>query len=183
MAEFRLETERLWLRAWRARDAEPFRQALDTHDVTRWLGGRQPLEHYAHLCAAMQQSQADHGHCFWIMEDKADGAIVGFCGPRRGRHVGTPIYGELELGWRLASSHWRKGYAREAAAAAVRWCRQHRPLDRRLIAYTVPQNSASRGLMIALGMQRRSDMDFDHPDLPPGHPLRRHITYALEQPA
>ena len=65
----------------------------------------------------------------------------------------------------------------------MRWCRQHRPLDRRLIAYTVPQNSASRGLMIALGMQRRSDMDFDHPDLPSGHPLRRHITYAVEQPA
>ena len=63
----------------------------------------------------MQQSQAEHGHCFWIMEDKAEGAIIGFCGPRRGRHLGTPIHGALELGWRLASSHWGKGYAKEAA--------------------------------------------------------------------
>ena len=46
-----------------------------------------------------------------------------------------------------------------------------------------PLELRAYGLMIALGMQRRSDMDFDHPDLPSGHPLRRHITYALEQPA
>ncbi|HCW61868.1 MAG: GNAT family N-acetyltransferase [Pseudomonadota bacterium] len=183
MAEFCLETDRLWLRAWRSGDAEPFRRSLDTDEVTRWLGGRQPAEYYDRLCAAMQQSQAEHGHCFWIMEDKAEGAIIGFCGPRRGRHVGTPIHGALELGWRLASSHWGKGYAKEAAAATVQWCRQHRPLDGRLIAYTVPGNSASRGLMTALGMQRQPNMDFDHPDLPPGHPLRRHITYTLEHPA
>ena len=50
----------------------------------------------------------------------------------------------------------------------------------RIIAYTVPQNQASWGLMIGLAMRRREDMDFDHPAFPTGHPLSRHIVYALE---
>ncbi len=180
MAEFRLETDRLVLRAWRESDVDPFMEQLDTPEATRWIGGRQPRSYYADLHQHMARSQAEHGHCHWIMEGKADGAILGFCGPRRGRHPGTPVYGELELGWRLRASHWGRGYAKEAARAAIAWCRANRPEDRRIIAYTVPGNSASWGLMRALGMERREAMDFDHPAFPVGHPLCRHIVYALE---
>ncbi|MFC3441966.1 GNAT family N-acetyltransferase [Sphingobium rhizovicinum] len=181
MAEFRLETDRLILRGWRQEDVDPFMQALDTPDVMRWLGGSQPRSHYAAMQQTMAQMQADAGHCFWIMESRADGAILGFCGPRRGRHAGTPIYGEVELGWRLAASHWGRGLAKEAARAAIDWCRLNLP-DRRVVAYTVPGNSASWGLMRALGMTRREEMDFDHPAFAQGHPLRRHIVYALDHP-
>lgn len=179
--DFRLETDRLILRNWRAEDVDPFMAALDTDAVTRWLGGRQPRDHYVELYQRMADGQREQGHCHWIMEDKADGAILGFCGPRRGRHAGTPIFGELELGWRLAASHWGRGYAREAARAVIRWCRDHRPEDHRIIAYTVPGNAASRGLMIALGMTRREDMDFDHPAFAVGHPLCRHIVYGIDR--
>lgn len=182
MAEFRLETERLILRGWREADVDPFMQSLDTDDVTLWLGGRRTRDHYVDLYRQMASAQQQLGHCHWIMEAKTDGAVIGFCGPRRGRHAGTPIFGELELGWRLAASHWGRSYAKEAALAAIDWCRENRPDDDRIIAYTVPGNSASWGLMRALGMGRRAEMDFDHPGFPADHPLRRHIVYALEKP-
>ena len=181
--DFRLETYRLILRNWREEDVDPFMAALDSEAVTRWLGGRQPRDHYVDLHRRMVDTQREQGHCHWIMEAKADGAILGFCGPRRGRHTGTPIFGELELGWRLAASHWGQGYAKEAALAAIGWCREHRPDDRRIIAYTVPDNAASWGLMIALGMTRRAEMDFDHPSFPAGHPLCRHIVYGVDRAA
>ncbi|SER93235.1 GNAT family N-acetyltransferase [Sphingobium sp. YR768] len=181
MAEFRLETDRLILREWRAGDIDPFMLALDTPDVMRWLGGSQPRSHYADMQQAMARMQAETGHCFWIIESRADGAILGFCGPRRGRHPATPIYGEVELGWRLSASHWGQGLAREAAQAAIDWCWANLP-DRRVIAYTVPGNSASWGLMQRLGMARQAAMDFDHPYFAPGHPLCRHIVYALDRP-
>ncbi|MFY9351783.1 GNAT family N-acetyltransferase [Sphingobium sp.] len=183
MGELRIETDRLILRAWREADIDPLMQALDTEDVARWLGGRRPRAYYVDLYQRMAAAQRDMGHCYWIMEARADGGILGICGPRRGRHTGTPVLGELELGWRLAASHWGHGYAKEAARAAIDWCRLNRPDDRRIIAYTVPQNSASWGLMIGLAMRRREDMDFDHPDYPVGHPLSRHIVYALEESA
>ena len=180
MGEFRLETDRLILRSWREEDIDPFMQALDTDNVTRWLGGRQSRDHYVDLYYRMAVAQRELGHCHWLMEARADGSILGFCGPRLGRHLGTPIYGELELGWRLAASYWGQGYAKEAALAAIAWCRVNRPRHKRIIAYTVPQNQASWGLMIGLAMRRREDMDFDHPAFPTGHPLSRHIVYALE---
>jgi hypothetical protein len=33
--------------------------------------------------------------------------------------------------------------------------------------------------METLGMSRDAREDFDHPDLAPGHPLRRHVLYRL----
>lgn len=183
MAEFRLETDRLLLRAWREGDVDPFMQALDTPAVTRWLDGPKPRDHYHDLCQRMMREQAMNGHCFWIVERRADGALMGFCGVRRAGHAGTGVHGLLELGWRLGEAHWGQGYAREAAQAAIDWCRAHRPGDARIIAYTVPGNRGSWGLMARLGMARRPELDFDHPAFPIGHALCRHIVYALDRAA
>ena len=88
-----------------------------------------------------------------------------------------PIEGEVEIGWRLAHKHWGQGYALEAAQASL----DHGfgPLGlSRITSFTVPRNTRSWGLMERLGMERREDLDFEHPDLAPGHPLRPHIVYV-----
>jgi hypothetical protein len=36
--------------------------------------------------------------------------------------------------------------------------------------------------MQRLGMNRLPDLDFDHPEFPPSHRLRRHITHAAIRP-
>jgi hypothetical protein len=51
----------------------------------------------------------------------------------------------------------------------------------RIMAITIPANTASWGLMIRLGMSRRPDLDFGHPQFEPGHPLREHITFEIER--
>jgi RimJ/RimL family protein N-acetyltransferase len=183
MAEFHLETDRLVLRAWRESDVDPFMERLDTPEVTRWIDGQRPRAHYVELQCGMSRMQAELGHCFWIMESRADGGILGFCGPRLAGHPGTPVHGELELGWRLCARHWGRGYAKEAARAAIAWCWTNLPQHDRIIAYTVLGNTASWGLMRGLDMARREEMDFDHPAFPVGHRLCRHISYALERPA
>lgn len=183
MAEFRIETDRLILRAWRAGDVDPLMQTLNTPAVTRWLDGPRARDHYVALHQRMAQGQARDGHCFWIVERKADAVLLGLCGLRRAGHAGTPVRGMMELGWRLGEAYWGQGYAKEAARAAIDWCRAHRPEDTRIIAYTVPDNQPSWGLMIGLGMVRRPELDFDHPAFPAGHILCRHIVYALDRTA
>lgn len=69
-----------------------------------------------------------------------------------------------------------------AALAAIGWCRENRPAGKQIIACTVPDNVASWGLMRALNMVRRAEMDFQHPAFPVGHPLCHHIVYALDEP-
>lgn len=180
MDDFRLETDRLILRPWTRADVDPFMARTNDDDVMRWLNGVQPRQTYVDLCGRMMASQARDGFSFWIMQERCGGDIVGFCGPRIAGHPGTPVCGELELGWRLAADRWGLGLALEAARATIDWCRTLHPAHRRVIAYTVMGNVASQGLMKRLGMAYRGDMDFDYPAFPRHHPLCRHITYALD---
>ena len=51
------------------------------------------------------------------------------------------------------------------------------------MAFTVPHNRRSRAVMERLGMTRREDEDFDHPLVPPGRALERHVLYRLGRAA
>ena len=73
------------------------------------------------------------------------------------------------------------GYAKEAAHASLAWGWANLDASR-IMAITVPANTASWGLMTRLGMIRRTDLDFGHPSFEPGHPLHRHIVYVAERP-
>ena len=46
-----------------------------------------------------------------------------------------------------------------------------------ILSFTVPANLKSRRVMEKIGMRRDPADDFDHPGLPEGHPLRRHVLY------
>ena len=51
-----------------------------------------------------------------------------------------------------------------------------------LVSFTAQGNVRSRRVMEKLGMRRDPAEDFDHPRMPAGHPLRRHVLYRLERP-
>jgi RimJ/RimL family protein N-acetyltransferase len=175
-----IETERLILRPWRDADHALFAQMGRSPAVMQHLGPLQTDAGVAQAIARQRGFQAAHGYCFWAIERRADGAFLGFCGLKPGT-VG-PIEGEIEIGWRLREDAWGLGYAREAAAASIAWGWAN--LDApRIMAITTPANSASWGLMIRLGMTRRPDLDFGHPQFVAGHPLFEHITYELMRPA
>jgi len=48
------------------------------------------------------------------------------------------------------------------------------------VSFTVPANVRSRAVMERLGMTHDPTDDFDHPRLPEGDPLRRHVLYRLD---
>jgi RimJ/RimL family protein N-acetyltransferase len=84
----------------------------------------------------------------------------------------------VEIGWRLAYEHWNQGYASEAARAAVAYAFDELQLGE-IVALTAVANERSRRVMTRLGMTYSPDDDFDHPALPEGHALRRHVLYRL----
>ena len=81
----------------------------------------------------------------------------------------------VEIGWRLAAAHWNRGFATEGRANAC--AMRSRSCLAEVVAFTVPANLRSRRVMEKLGMTRNPADDFDHPRLPEGHPLRRHVLY------
>ncbi len=158
MAEFRCETERLTLRDWREEDWEPFWQGTNTPAVMRWLGGVADAATMTAARARLERYKADFGHTFWVVERREDGAILGFCGLKRCTDENGP-FGMMEVGWRLTETAWGKGYAKEAAIAALEAGFTRFGADE-IIALTVEGNAASWGLMRRLGMRRRPELDF-----------------------
>ena len=171
-----IETARLRLRDWTEADIEPFIRHTNTPAVMRWLGGVKPAEEHRRIIRERVLSwQAERGFTFWIVERKADGALLGFCGLKLADAEGSPIEGEFEIGWRLREDAWGQGYAREAAQATLDFAFDR--LDaQRVVSVTFPQNEASWGLMLRLGMTRRADLDYDDQRFPDLNPT---IVYAI----
>ena len=178
MAELVAETERLRLRGWEPGDRAEFVRHLNTPAVMAWLGGVQDEEAYTAAFDRLDGYQRDFGHTFWIVERKADGALLGFCGLKRVNSPGAgELTGDFEIGWRLRQDAWGQGFASEAATASLdlafgRYGATH------VVALTVPGNESSWKLMEKLGMTRRADLDFVDerygPDLNPS------IVYLIE---
>jgi RimJ/RimL family protein N-acetyltransferase len=160
-----IETERLILRDWREEDIEPFLRHTNTPAVMRWLGGVRSDADQLESIGRMMRWQAERGFTFWIVERRADGELLGFCGLKLADSPGSPIAGMVEIGWRLREDAWGQGYAKEAAIASI-----DHAFDRlgagRVVALTFQGNEASWGLMERLGMTRRPECDHDDPRFP-----------------
>jgi RimJ/RimL family protein N-acetyltransferase len=176
-----LQTRRLLLRPWRESDLEPF-AALNADPAV--------MEHFAKpldrsesdaFVARIRAHFAREGFGFWAVEVAGVAPLVGLVGlarPAFEAHF-TPC---VEVGWRLAREHWGKGYATEAARASIRFGFEQLGLDE-IVSFTVPANVRSRAVMERIGMTRSADDDFDHPALPEGHRLRRHVLYRIRRGA
>jgi RimJ/RimL family protein N-acetyltransferase len=165
------------LRRWRLEDREPF-AALNADPVV--------MEHFPSTLARTESDAlaerieahfGRHGFGLWAVEIPGVTPFAGFTGlsvPAFEAHF-TPC---VEIGWRLAREHWGKGYATEGARAALRFGFEQAGLAE-IVSFTTPANLASRRVMERIGMRHSPSDDFDHPGLPEGHPLRRHVLYRL----
>jgi ribosomal-protein-alanine N-acetyltransferase len=174
-----VETPRLILRDWHPSDAEPWAAMSRDPAVMEFLGPPMSREEAdAGMARAQAQIERD-GFGFWAVERKADGAFLGFIGPKRttfDAHF-TP---NIELGWRLSREAWGSGLATEGAKAALDW--SFADIDTpEVIAITVPENLKSQAVMRKIGLERDLEGDFDHPNLPPGHPLRPHVLFRKKR--
>lgn len=172
-----LTTDRLILRRWRKEDREPF-AALNADP--------QVMEHFPEpltrsqsdaMVDRFEEGFRERGFGFWAVEIAATGSFVGFTGlsvPRFQAHF-TP---SVEIGWRLARAAWGHGYASEAARAALEFAFQDAGLPE-VVSFTAATNLRSQAVMRRIGMARDADGDFDHPAVPEGSPLRRHVLWRM----
>ncbi len=176
-----LTTERLILRRWREEDLAPF-AALNADPVAmRFMPGPMTREETGALIGRIEEHHRAHGFGIWAVEAPGVAAFIGFLGLQR---VGfeAPFTPAVEIGWRLASAFWGKGYATEGARAALRFGFEELNLDQ-IVSFTVAANKPSWSVMERLGMRRDPDGDFDHPRLPVGHALQRHVLYRQARTA
>jgi RimJ/RimL family protein N-acetyltransferase len=174
-----LRTLRLLLREWRDQDAGLFAVISVDPAVMHYLV---PFPDRAAIDTWVEGTRTHwrkHGFGQWVVELPGAADFIGVVGLSHVRFA-LSFAPAVEAAWRLARPYWGKGYAHEAARAAIEDGFGRLGLDE-IVAFTVPANRASRRVMEKLGMSRNpaEDFDFDHPRLPPGHALRRHVLYRL----
>ncbi len=168
------------LRRWRAADRDPF-AALNADPVV--------MEHFV---APLTRGESDglvdriedhfdrEGWGLWAVEVADTGTFIGFTGLWPAT-FDAPFTPAVEVGWRLAQEGWGQGYATEAARASLQDGFDRVGLDE-VVSMTAVGNSRSRSVMERLGMARDPADDFDHPNVPVGHPIRRHVLYRRAAP-
>jgi RimJ/RimL family protein N-acetyltransferase len=172
-----LMTSRLRLRQWRESDLEPF-AALNADPVVM-----QFMPHCLSRAASdafVRHAEAEisrRGWGLWAAELRGSGQFIGCLG------LAVPPFHAaftpcVEIAWRLGRSSWGHGFATEAGRECLRFAFESLALVQ-VVAFTVPANHRSRAVMQRLGMRRDAGGDFEHPRLPPGHPLRPHVLYRL----
>ena len=170
-----LETERLLLRRWKDSDRQPFSRLNADPRVMEFMPSRLSREESDRLVDQIESHFRKRGFGLYAVELRQDHSFIGFIGlavPSFPAHF-TPC---VEIGWRLSADYWGQGLATEGARKVMRHAFETLGLEE-LVSFTVPANIRSRRVMEKLGMTYQPTDEFDHPRLPEGHPLRRHLLY------
>jgi RimJ/RimL family protein N-acetyltransferase len=173
-----IRTERLLLRRWRAADRAPFAALNADPRVMEHFPATLSTDESDAVAARIEAGLERLGYGLWALEIPAVAPFAGFVGisvPSFEAHF-TPC---VEIAWRLAAEHWGRGYAPEAARAALAHGFGTLGL-REIVSFTRPANLRSRRVMEKIGMLHDPADDFDHPDFPEGH--RVNVLYRIPAP-
>src|SRR3990167_11433849 len=115
-----IETPRLILRTWREEDAEPYYCINQDPKVIKFLFGPLTKQEVQDFIAFVNQQFDQIGYTLWAAEEKSSGKFMGFIGiyPLKWE---APFGPAIEIGWRLGSEFWNKGYATEGAKAVLNY--------------------------------------------------------------
>jgi RimJ/RimL family protein N-acetyltransferase len=173
-----LTTWRLHMRRWRDEDMDAFAALNADPRVMEFFPTTLTRLESNALATRIDAGLAENAFGLWAVEVREEASFAGFVGltePRFTAHF-TPC---VEIGWRLAHPHWGKGYAFEAAQQVIAYAFQDLHLPQ-LVSFTAVFNIRSQLLMKRLGFTSEHSDNFNHPSLPEGHPMQRHVLYRLK---
>lgn len=150
----RLATPRLLLRELRPADFDGYAENLLDPAATTHLSPVKTRRDAWKVFTSMAGTWMLHGTGWWGVELVETGKLVG--------SVGLFLREDaidVEIGWIIYRSHWGKGYASEAAVAALAHGLQtlRRP---RVVAHIDAGNAASIRVSEKIGMRYDRDVDF-----------------------
>ena len=171
-----IKTERLLLRQWKEDDFEIFADINADVDVMEFYPDIQSSEESLKMAQTFQHLILQKGWGFWAVETLCDNSFIGFVGLHEPAYD-LPVTPCVEVGWRLSKESWGKGYATEAAKAALNFAFNELKLAH-VYSFTSVINLRSISVMEKIGMENTGE-NFDHPIIPKGHSLSEHVLYRI----
>ena len=174
-----LETDRLILRTWADHDFQPMFAINQDPKVMRYFPGLQDEETTKSFIKKVNDHFDKHGYSLYACVRRDSHEFIGFIGLLFADFEShfTPA---TEIGWRLSSRQWGRGFATEAAQAVLDYAFQELKVAE-VVSFTAQGNAQSIRVMQKIGLQYNPEDDFDHPKLEKTSPLRRHVLYRLNR--
>lgn len=170
------ETQRLTFRDWKEQDLKEFRIMNKDKRVMKYFTKTLTEEETDGLYNIIQDEFRCYGYGLYAVETRHNNDFIGFIGFHWANFNSqfTPC---IEIGWRLRHDVWGNGFATEGAKA----CLKHGfgTLEfNKIYSFTSKINLQSENVMKKIGMVKI--MEFEHPNIIEGNPLKNHVLYAID---
>jgi len=170
---YRIETQRLGLRKWKASDLAPFAEMNGDKRVMEFFPATLTFSESVSMLKRIEDFFERNNFGLWATEIKEGKKFIGFVG------LNVPQFQAdfmpcTEIGWRLGIDHWGKGYATEAAIACLEYGFTRLRLAE-IVSFTSRLNIRSENVMKKIGMQYAGS--FEHPFIEEGNKLKTHLLY------
>jgi RimJ/RimL family protein N-acetyltransferase len=170
----RLTTERLCLREPRVGDFDAYVATMEDPDASAWLRKLPDRRAMWRAFSAMSGAWMLTGTGWWAITLREDDTCVGLVGAFFREDLLCDLEtADVELGWMMFRPYWRRGFATEAARAALASAFERLP-SRRAIAVVQPENVASVRVCQAIGMRPDAELQFEDVQL---------TRFAVDRPA
>lgn len=163
------------MRGWSDEDVHSWAEMNADPRVMEHFVSTIPRDQSYESAARLRREVEENGYGWFVLERKERPGFAGvlaLCDVR----WEAPFEPKREIGWRLPLASWGAGRATEAARALLEYAFTDLKWSE-VVAFTAARNRRSRRVMEKLGMTHDSSEDFDHPRVPEGHPIRRHVLY------
>jgi RimJ/RimL family protein N-acetyltransferase len=175
------ETKRLVLRNWEEKDRDLFHEINSDPQVMAHFPFRRTREQSDAFFDRLRGTIAETGLGFFAVALRETDEALGFCGLSRPVLEPHLPKGTVEIGWRLATRHWGKGYVTEAALELLRFGFEDKDLSE-IVSFTTTMNARSLATMKRIGMRPDPARNFLMPGIDDAHAaLRPHLLHAINK--
>jgi RimJ/RimL family protein N-acetyltransferase len=174
-----LETKRLILRTWQQSDLEPMTKINLDPKVMEYFPSTFKKQETIAFINKINSHYDKHGFTLYAVEIKETQQFIGFVGLLN-TNFDAHFTPATEIGWRLGSEFWGKGYATEAAKAVLDYAINELNIDE-VVSFTSAINKASIRVMEKIGLHYNPKDNFDSPNVKNHSKLVKHVLYRLKK--
>lgn len=158
------KSERLGFRNWLTEDHEKMSKINADPRVMEFFPAVQSKTQTLEFIERMQKQLTEKGFCYFAVDTLKAGEFIGFIGLFEQTYE-TDFTPCIDIGWRLHTNEWNKGYATEGAKRCLEYGFNDLKLEK-IVAIAPKINVKSEQVMKKIGMKKIKEFK---------HPLLKHV--------
>lgn len=170
-------SDRLGFRNWDLADIDKLYKINTDRKVMEFFPDVSTKEQTTEFVHRMKRQFEDKAFCYFAVEKLEDTAFIGFIGLSEQTYT-ADFTRCVDIGWRISSTEWNKGYATEGAKRCLDYARNVLKLQE-VYAVAPKINLKSEHIMKKIGLKKQ--YEFEHPLLTNNERLRTCVLYKTEK--